>query len=39
MLTAEQYWSKAFQRTFRGLALPSSASHSIMCANLDTLCA
>jgi hypothetical protein len=37
MLTAGRYWSKAFQRAFRGLALSSSASHSIMSANIDTL--
>jgi predicted TIM-barrel fold metal-dependent hydrolase len=39
MLTAERYWSKAFQRTFYGLALPEAASHSIMFANIATLTA
>jgi predicted TIM-barrel fold metal-dependent hydrolase len=39
MLTAGRYWSKALHRTFRGLALPETASHSIMCANIDTLSA
>ena len=39
MLTQERYWSKPFQRAFRGLALPKAASRSIMCANVERLCA
>jgi predicted TIM-barrel fold metal-dependent hydrolase len=39
MLTAERYWSKVFQREFRGLALPKPASRSIMGANVDALSA
>ena len=39
MLTAERYWSKAFQRAFRGVALPKQATREIMSANVDTLSA
>jgi predicted TIM-barrel fold metal-dependent hydrolase len=37
MLTAERYWSKAFQRTFRGLALPKPVSRAIMSGNIAAL--
>jgi hypothetical protein len=39
MLTEERYWSKPFQRAFRGLALPKAASQSIMCGNVERLSA
>jgi predicted TIM-barrel fold metal-dependent hydrolase len=37
MLTQERYWSKPFQRAFRGFALPKPASRAIMSANIDRL--
>jgi hypothetical protein len=35
MLTAVRYWSEALKRAFRGLALPETARHSSICANVD----
>jgi predicted TIM-barrel fold metal-dependent hydrolase len=37
MLTKQRYWSKPFQRTFRGFALSKPASRAIMDANIDRL--
>jgi hypothetical protein len=35
--TAARCCSKALLRAFRGLALPETARHSIVCANVDAL--